>query len=166
MTNVLRATSVILILISLWFSIDDWGVSNSYESSGEYLYHFSTIQYLYSLLFAVSFLTCTYLKIKFKRGILLIIFFLWFSAGRYFYLKEFTSCSIGTSIYFYQDNRFDLCGKSGNNYEVEMTKIYYEKLPFWRIRFISDSDKRIIFIGPFAWNSTINILSSSSMKGK
>ena len=104
MTNVLRATSVILILISLWFSIDDWGVSNSYESSGEYLYHFSTIQYLYSLLFAVSFLICTYLKIKFKRGILLIIFLLWFSAGRYFYLKEFTSCSIGTSIYFYQDN--------------------------------------------------------------
>ena len=164
MTNILRIIAISLILTSLWFSTS-WAVSNSYESSAEYLYEFSEIQYFFSVFFAVAFFICTYLKTNLKQGLLLLFFVLWFATGRYVYLKEFSTCSIGTSIYFYQDNRFDLCGKLGDDYEKEIANIHYEKLPFWRIRFIHNSDKRTIFVGPFAWKSTIQILYKSGMTG-
>ncbi len=152
-----------MILISLWFSTG-LAVYNDYESSAEYLYHFSDFQFLLSIFFAISFLASTYLRIRLKHGLLLFIFVLWLCAGRYFYLKEPFTGSIGTSFYFHQDNRFDLVSKESDNYEKVMANIYYEKLSFWRIQFIHGSDKRTIFIGPFAWKSTTLILSNSLMR--
>ena len=97
-------------------------------------------------------------------GYFYFFFILWFAAGRYFYLKEPFTGSIGTSVYFYQDNRFDLLRKESDDYEKVMSNIYYEKLSIWRIKFTHGSENRTIFIGPFAWKSTTKILANSLMK--
>ena len=101
-----------------------------------------------------------------KSVMLLFIFVLWLISGRYFYLKEFSTCSIGTSIYFFEDNRFDLCGSSHEDYEKAMANVKYEQLPFWRLRFVYESNRKIIFVGPFAWDSTLQILFDPTMKSK
>ena len=165
MTRITRAIGMLLILVSAWFSTP-WAVSNSFESSAEYLYKFSEIRSGYSLSFSMLFFLCTYFNVRVKSAMLLFIFTLWLISGRYFYLKEFSSCSIGTSIYFFDDNRIDLCGQPHEDYEKAMTNIMYEQLPFWHLRFTNESNTKIIFIGPFAWESTLQILFYSTMKSK
>lgn len=156
MKKIAHTIGILLILISIWFC-SPFAVSNSYEMSAEYLYHFSDIRFGYSLLFSALFFFSTFVKVRGKYLMLLLIFVLWLLSGRYFYLKEFSTCSIGTSYYFYQDNRFDLCCNSDEDYEASLPKIKYEQLPFWRIRFIYGSSKQEIFIGPFAWDSTLQV---------
>lgn len=165
MTKIVRAIGILLILVSVWFSTP-FAVSNSYECSAEYLYRFSEIRFGCSLFFSILFLLCTYFGGRAKPLLLFIIFFGWLLSGRYFYLKEFSACSIGTNIYFLEDNRFDLCGKPHEDYEKAMPNVEYEQLPFWHLRFVFGSNERTIFIGPFAWNSTMQILRDSAMKAK
>lgn len=165
MKRISRAIGIFLVIVSLWFSTQ-WAVSNSFESSAEYLYEFSEIRFGYSLFFSVLFLLCTFFNVKVKNVMLLLIFTLWLISGRYFYFKEFSTCSIGTSIYFLEDNRFDLCGQPQEDYETAMANLNYQQLPFWRLRFVYGSHEKIIFIGPFAWNSTLKILLDSTMKYK
>lgn len=165
MKKTIRTIGILLILISIWFC-SPLAVANSYEMSAEYLYHFSDIRFEYSLLFSTLFFLFTFVKIRGKNLVLLLVFVLWLLSGRYFYLKEFSTCSIGASYYFYQDTRFDLCGNADEDYEASLPKITYEQLPFWRIQFIYGYSRQEIFIGPFAWNSTLQVLLKSTMKPK
>lgn len=127
------------------------------RESAAYLSSISDVNQVFSVLFFIGYLFVTVLVFrKFstrKVLVLLLLFILWLLSGRVVAFKAFPDGRVITGWYYMEANSFNLCKENNDCESVVFKQTKVKRLPLWCISINNKVINKVIFIGPFTWNS-------------
>ncbi len=153
-------TMVTLTLISF----SDLGKLLFVSESADYLTSTTKIDYTLLVIFLGTY-ACTlisfWIKPKFyKLGIISILFLLWLLCGRMIGFNSFSDGRVNTGWYYLEYERIYLCNSKSDCESLLAYGTKMEILSLWRIKITNENINEVIFVGPFTWKSTLEMLHS------
>ncbi|MDH7463880.1 hypothetical protein QEG73_21440 [Chitinophagaceae bacterium 26-R-25] len=129
------------------------------RESAAYLSIISDVNRTLAVIFFIGYLCIMVLVLRgfstTKVLALLLVLVLWFLSGRVTAFKAFPDGRVITGWYYIETNSFRLCNENEDCESVLFKETKVKKLPLWCISIKNMTTKKLIFIGPFSWNSCI-----------
>lgn len=138
-------------------------------SSADYTMHLASIHVAWSTALLILFGALLFYFLK-KRGKVLaiflgLLFILWFLSGRTIGALVDPDGKIVVGWFYIETGEFYVCNRKTDCESVFYYQTKIERLPFWRIKIKNVNIDKVIFVGPFIWNKTLNIFSDKSNVG-
>lgn len=131
------------------------------RESAAYSSIISDVNQLYTIIFFIGYLGMTVLVFRqfSTRNLLVLslVLVLWLLSGRVAAVKAFPDGRVITGWYYIETNSFKLCKENEDCESVLFKETKVKLLPLWCISINNKDTNRVIFIGPFTWNSCIKI---------
>lgn len=159
--KIIIKTSIILIALCMLAStimifLSDIKILLTRESAA-YLSNISDVNHIFSVLFFIGYSCVTVLvfrKFSTRKVLMLLsVFILWLLSGRVVAFKAFPDGRIITGWYYMETNSFKLCKENDDCESVLFKETKVKRLPLWCISINNNFTNKVIFIGPFTWNS-------------
>jgi hypothetical protein len=134
------------------------------RESADYLSSISEVNHVFSVLFFIVYICVGVLIIRksnYKKILILsLALILWLISGRVVAIKAFSDGRIITGWYYVETDKFNLCESDFDCETITSQETTIIKLPMWRVRINSKHINKVVFIGPFTWNSCIKTLAN------
>lgn len=131
------------------------------RESAAYLSDISDVNHVLSVSFFIVYLYLAILvlrRLSLRRlFILLLVLLFWLMSGRVVAFKSFPDGRVITGWYYVEANSFKLCKEDIDCESMLFKETKVTRLPFWCISIDNSLTNKIIFIGPFTWNSSAKV---------
>jgi hypothetical protein len=150
-----------MVTVSLLTRLDDIKILLTHESAS-YLSNISEVNLIMLCLFLVLYLVLLiFFWKKLSVTVILIlcsILLLWLLSGRTIAFKYFPNGRILTGWYYIESNQFTLCGDDEDYERIISQETKLIESPYWSVRVVNENIDETIFIGPFTWRSSMEVL--------
>ena len=127
------------------------------RESAAYLSSVSDANHIFSVLFFIGYVFVMVLVLRkfstWKLFALLLVLILWLLSGRVVAFKAFPDGRVITGWYYIETNSFKLCEENDDCESVLFKETKVKELPLWCISINNKLTNKVVFIGPFTWNS-------------